>query len=176
MSNVLIGIIGVILFIGLALAGALFLGSRFQNATSFSKAAAVNSAIADVVRAENLYELSSGKPGPNGLTGSQILADEGYLKAVPPNPVTRTIPNSQPIPLPVNGQATLGLKPDVVIMYLGADAKDVCIEIEKQAGSTERLAVIDTPYDFTQGTGRRKIGCHYNNGTLGTGYMAYAPL
>ena len=40
MSNVLIGIIGVILFIGLALAGALFLGPRFQAATISSKASA----------------------------------------------------------------------------------------------------------------------------------------
>ena len=176
MSNVLIGIIGVILFIGLALAGALFLGPRFQNATSFSKAAAVNSALADVVRAENLYELSAGRPGPNGPTGAQILADEGYLKALPPNPLTRTIANSQPIPLPVNGQAGLGLKPDVVIMYLGTEAKDVCAEIEKQAGSLDRLAVIDVPFGFTDGTSRRKVGCHYNNGSLGTGYMAYAPL
>jgi len=41
MSNVLIGIIGVILFIGLALAGALFLGPRFQESTNNSRGSAV---------------------------------------------------------------------------------------------------------------------------------------
>lgn len=176
MSNVLIGIIGVILFIGLALAGALFLGPRFQNATSFSRAAAVTSAVSEVARAENLYQLDLGQVGPIGLNGAQTLADNRYLKSVPGNPMTKTIVNPQPIPIRFDGQVVAGYKPEVVIMYLGTDAKDVCAEIERQAGSPERLAVIDQPYDFTVGTSRRKVGCHYNNGSLGTGYMAYAPL
>ena len=46
MSNVLIGIIGVILLIGLVLAGALFLGARFQAAADNSRASASVQAVA----------------------------------------------------------------------------------------------------------------------------------
>lgn len=57
MSNVLIGIIGVILFIGLALAGALFLGPRFQDSTNNSKAAAVVQTMTQLANASNMYRI-----------------------------------------------------------------------------------------------------------------------
>ncbi len=62
MSNVLIGIIGVILFIGLALAGALFLGPRFQEATTNSKAAASVQIMKQIADAANLYTVQEGTP------------------------------------------------------------------------------------------------------------------
>lgn len=85
MSNVLIGIIGVILFIGLALAGALFLGSRFQEASSVSKAAAVMQAISQVRQAREMYELQEGKPYKDVNIGE--LVSQGYLKSRPDNPI-----------------------------------------------------------------------------------------
>ncbi len=83
MSNVLIGIIGVILFIGLALAGALFLGPRFQEATLNSKASTTVQAVTQVSRAVDLFRLQEGRTvaearalGPDGLL-------PGYLKSMP---------------------------------------------------------------------------------------------
>ncbi|RYY05529.1 MAG: hypothetical protein EON55_26210, partial [Alphaproteobacteria bacterium] len=85
MSNVLIGIIGVILFIGLALAGALFLGPRFQEATLNSRASAIMTGvkqIADAVEMRRVNEgsrlVKSGQP--------TFLVSQGYLKSVPRNP------------------------------------------------------------------------------------------
>lgn len=91
MSNVLIGIIGVILFIGLALAGALFLGPRFQESTNNSKAAAVIQSVGQVAAATNLYEVSEGQSytsSTNEMSGVDDLLARGYLKARPTNPVT----------------------------------------------------------------------------------------
>ena len=61
MSSVLIGIIGVILFIGLALAGALFLGPRFQESSNTSKAAAATQAVQLVANAISLRNADSGQ-------------------------------------------------------------------------------------------------------------------
>jgi len=85
MSNVLIGIIGVILFIGLALAGALFLGPRFQESTSTSKTAAISQAMSQMSRGAELYRLNEGTPFPAGPPTS--LVTKGYLKSIPENPL-----------------------------------------------------------------------------------------
>jgi len=82
MSNVLIGIIGVILFIGLALAGALFLGPRFQESTNNSKAASVVQANAQLANAAALYRVQEGRDWdntrPEGMIGT-------YIKSMPTN-------------------------------------------------------------------------------------------
>jgi hypothetical protein len=60
MSNVLIGIIGVILFIGLALAGALFLGEDFMNASASSEASAQISTGRQIMNAVAMHDLKTG--------------------------------------------------------------------------------------------------------------------
>ena len=60
MSNVLIGIIGVILFIGLALAGALILGDDFKSASSASQAASVMSQLKQATDAADMRKLKLG--------------------------------------------------------------------------------------------------------------------
>ncbi len=88
MSNVLIGIIGVILFIGLALAGAMFLGPRFQQTTSDSKASAMVQQASQVARANQLYRVDNGTYSPAGA--STPLVSAGYLKVLPVNPMNPT--------------------------------------------------------------------------------------
>src|SRR3546814_18801710 len=61
MSNVLIGIIGVILFIGLALAGALFLGPRFQESTNNSRPSASVQAVSQIASAANMFAVQEGR-------------------------------------------------------------------------------------------------------------------
>jgi type II secretory pathway pseudopilin PulG len=84
MSNVLIGIIGVILFIGLALAGALFLGPRFQESTNNSKASAAIQAVAQIQQAAEMFRVDQGASDLEvwslGVTGLQT---RGFLKSVP---------------------------------------------------------------------------------------------
>ncbi len=69
MSNVLIGIIGVILFIGLALAGALILGDDFRSASSSSKAAASIAQGRQIVNALSMHDLKTGTTFPYERSG-----------------------------------------------------------------------------------------------------------
>lgn len=80
MSNVLVGIIGVILFIGLALAGALYLGPRFNGAQAESRASAYMLQLKQITDAAAL-RLSQGG-GPVGDTEADVdaLKTEGFLK------------------------------------------------------------------------------------------------
>lgn len=81
MSNVLIGIIGVILFIGLALAGALFLGPRFQEASNASKASAYVSEGRQIASAMQMYRVQEGVDVPINLPIGSLVGT--YLKSAP---------------------------------------------------------------------------------------------
>lgn len=85
MSNVLIGIIGVILFIGLAIAGALFLGPRFQESSYNAEAARVINSVRQVSSAAAMYQTDMSGPIPIG-TDLSALTSKGYLRTVPGNP------------------------------------------------------------------------------------------
>ena len=82
MSNVLIGIIGVILFIGLALAGALILGDDFKASRSSTVAAAMISQVDQIAKARQMYTLKLGQP----YTGNAAGLVPRFLKTVPINP------------------------------------------------------------------------------------------
>ena len=85
MSNVLIGIIGVILFIGLALAGALFLGPRFTDAKSTSTAAAAIQAVSQISSAIVYSNTDLANRAPAGLDPATLVAGK-YMKSIPTNP------------------------------------------------------------------------------------------
>ena len=178
MSNVLIGIIGVILFIGLALAGALILGSDFTTATSSSKAAAVVQGLQQV---SNAYAMNTVR------TGSPISADQGEtvvatliagkrLKSAPVNPV-----NSANLVVGYDdiGQRNAAKPMGTIIMTLGprggATFRDICYAIEEQMGAANPAASVDTatPFDVKVTTDRR-VGCMWN--TYSNTYVAYATL
>lgn len=84
MSQVLIGIIGVMLFIGLALAGAMFLGPRFQESTANSKASAALNTATQVAQAANLFVMQEGR----APVATWELVGMNYLKTTPVNPVS----------------------------------------------------------------------------------------
>jgi hypothetical protein len=84
MSNVLIGIIGVILFIGLALAGALILGDDFKSANSESRAAAAIAMVQQASSAIAMHNLKLGTPYSQGPLNGLVPR---FLKAVPTNPI-----------------------------------------------------------------------------------------
>src|SRR3546814_3622384 len=94
MSNVLIGIIGVILFIGLALAGALFLGPRFQESTNNSRASASVQAVSQIASAANMFEVQEGRIAAvisDAVVDNDDLVERGYLQSVPPNPTATEV-------------------------------------------------------------------------------------
>lgn len=117
MSNVLIGIIGVILFIGLALAGALFLGPQFQESTNNSRAAASVQAVSQVSSAANMFEVQEGRIAANAAA----LQTGGYLKSVPSNPTGGDAPE---------------IAGTLVAMELEGNSEKICNAVAKQTGGT----------------------------------------
>ena len=127
MSNVLIGIIGVILFIGLALAGALFLGPRFQESTNNSKASAAVQAVTQVSNAFSMYRLSEGKKAAT----VDDLVTGGYLKTTPPNPT-----GISAVALNLTSGVSSTAPNGIVGMEIGGNAKAICEAIGKQTTGT----------------------------------------
>jgi hypothetical protein len=144
MSNVLIGIIGVILFIGLALAGALFLGPRFQESTNNSRASAAVQAVSQVANAANMYRVQEGKTdyilkASPATTDTNDLVVAQYLKSIPGNPTGGAIPSL----------ATAGY----VTMTLSTNDAAVCAAINKQSGvTTNIIAPAGTQGCYSAGT------------------------
>jgi hypothetical protein len=169
MSNVLIGIIGVILFIGLALAGALFLGPRFQESTNNSKASAIIQRIAQTANAVNMYEVQEGSRIAGDSAGITTLVSMGYMKSAPPtdSTVNRIIP--------INASGGVTGDPAFIIADLAGDnARAVCESIERQSGGTT-ANVGTAPTEWPNKT-KRHQGCYYN-GTVGAGaYLAYVRI
>ena len=132
MSNVLIGIIGVILFIGLALAGALILGDDFRSSSSASKAAATVQQLHQISQAVAMYQLK---------TGRIMIASEDNVALLQPR-FLKTWPSGNPFngaALRINdASASIGASPaKMVITNFGTDerARDACIAIEEQTSS-----------------------------------------
>ncbi len=87
MSNVLIGVIGVILFIGLALAGALFLGDQFGSAASKSDASIIMGQLAQMTQAVEMYRLKSGTGAVTCQTVDFLVPR--FLRNVPVSPTLK---------------------------------------------------------------------------------------
>jgi hypothetical protein len=83
--NVLVGIIGVLLFIALALAGAAYLGPRFTQAMVNSKAMSVTQMTSQITSALTMRRGDEGVPIV-ARTQLMTLVPSGYLKALPQNP------------------------------------------------------------------------------------------
>lgn len=172
MSNVLIGIIGVILFIGLALAGALFLGPRFQQATLNSKGAALSQAVAQISAAANMYRVQEGR----GFSETDDLYTlvPGYLKAMPSNPTGYTGANgvhlvSRSFGMYDPGNPTPGEKDLFVVMRIGGEvdtAREICGAINRQAG------INDPDIDSFVGTN----GCMHSPHADDFVYYAYSAV
>lgn len=147
MSNVLIGIIGVILFIGLALAGALILGDDFRSSRSSSMAAAVVSQMQQVTAAVNMYQLKTGQIMVSASYPTNIATlTPRFLKSVPKGPVGDGFTT-----VDRNGAGT-ALRVDHVYVPIGqvsdAYARGACIAINEQAGATDPTAAMGSTTDY----------------------------
>lgn len=162
MSNVLIGIIGVILFIGLALAGALFLGPRFQSATHNSKASAAIQAVKQVTDAADMYRVNEGQT--ISITGMPDLIGKGYLKSLP------RIGDSVTTIIDENGCAGCNTgRASAIGLYLGTDdaAKSICEAVSRQTGQLPSNQAYAPPSrnmtrtDQTAPSGCARVGTEY---------------
>lgn len=130
MSNVLIGIIGVILFIGLALAGALFLGPRFQESTNNSKASAAVQAVSQIASAANMSNVQGGAAVKSDATVASLQTAQ-YLKAVPSNPTSTIYPAMLTTGA---GEQISTANAEYVVMQLQGNAAAICLAIARQTG------------------------------------------
>ena len=172
MSNVLIGIIGVILFIGLALASASILGEDFMTASATSRAAAVSSQMQQLSSGINTlsYRRSITLPANIGEGFAQQLVNYGAIKSIPRNPVN----NNAYFPVDRNA-GTSGGPIGAIYTIIGTDsyARDVCFAIEEQSGNPNPEAAISTPVAFaTKLAAQPRLGCLMNS-SMGNTYTAY---
>ncbi len=165
MSNVLIGIIGVILFIGLALAGALILGSDFMTAGNESRAAASVTQMSQVSNAIQMYEIKTGRTFTAGTSLSTLIPR--FLKSLPSNPTTGPAPETYTSQVVNSGGRT-----SLVLMELGTRAQAVCQAISQQNG----LGVIPIANDVAS-VPNHAAGCFRTSTTIGSAkasvYYAY---
>jgi hypothetical protein len=163
MSNVLIGIIGVILFIGLALAGALFLGPRFQESSNSSRAAALSQSVFQVASAIEMYELQEGVRRTFGSIDDLV---PGYLKSIP-HEVGSGAGGSMYLSdrafglHEVDGDDPRRYDRFVVSRIGGSNPVPVCHAMNQQAGHPDRI-VGDPSMEFIGRTGCvKRVGDDY---------------
>ena len=181
MSNVLIGIIGVILFIGLALAGALFLGPRFQESTQNSQAASVMSSLRQASDAAELRMLDLGV-STTPSTHVSFLTNGGYLKAAPSNPAPAAQGSTaHRYSIHFNNNVYLDNAPEpqfaarYVMAALGPEsdssAASLCAVVAKNYGNgTVPVASNDFPDP------QQPVGCMLARGQPGRHYVAYSRI
>jgi len=162
MSNVLIGIIGVILFIGLALAGALFLGPRFQESTNNSKAAMAVQGVSQIASAIQLRNLNEGSSLPSSASIQTDLVNAGYLKAVPKNPSGTA---STYLADGGGGQTSSPIVYIIMPLAVEGGAKEICAAAVKQTRMTADGSI---PSGVNGPT--HPVGCTDNGGGLYTVY------
>src|SRR3546814_20952794 len=81
MSNVIIGIIGVILFIGMAVAGAVYLGPKFLDSRIDAEAIGYLNQSSQISKAVEDYSSDRGRlPIEAGREPVEILVAEKYMK------------------------------------------------------------------------------------------------
>jgi hypothetical protein len=172
MSNVLIGIIGVILFIGLALAGALFLGPRFQDAGNRGKAATVQAQLKQVVDAVSLARLKTGRSVLVGEVGIYSPLMPRFLKTPPSNPVRQ---GASYFLLDEGGGQTAGGEAVTAVAYLNRDevSRKICEDIDRSAGRTRPGQTFDaTTRSFAAAAIVGTTGCMWN----GSAFLVFHKL
>ena len=178
MSNVLIGIIGVILFIGLALAGALFLGPRFQDSRSTSVGAATVQAVTQIGSAIVLRNTEASGRLEAGVD-PEVLRVGSYLKSVPSNPSG----GGDLVILGKDGEGS-GVDAEMVVGRIpDGSGADVCSAIVKQTKNaddrvgTGDFPTVDVVADFPRGpAGCFRIGSGGINSLAPDGYYAFARI
>jgi len=124
-----IGIIGIVVVIGLAIAGAVYFGDQFQQSRSKSRAAAAIAATSQVANATSILLAQEGGSVAATADVTAQLVTPGYLSTVPQNPM---IPANAPRLMTQGGLLTGAA--DAAVIDLGSGAEVVCRQIGIQTG------------------------------------------
>jgi hypothetical protein len=188
MSNVLIGIIGVILFIGLALAGALILGDDFRSASAASQAASLMSQLKQAADAADMRKLKLGVAYTPAIETDFLVPRFLKTPAVNNTSRARMAVSTWPAPYWYQPQFNNNLyldayrEPTLAAKYLVAPigpswderAKAVCQTISETYG----VATIISTVGNTDPQPAAATGCILGNSAITTGadtswYIAY---
>lgn len=176
MSNVIIGIIGVILFIGLAVAGAVILGSDFMTASASTQAATVTAHMHQMATGVQVLKARRGVTIPSNVgagLGNVLVANKA-LEEVPVNPVVAG--SGYVASNPFGGSD--GSETRLIYTDMGASkkARDACFAIEEQAGNPNPAGVVDSPTAFdTRAVQAPRVGCMMDV-YISNHYVAYIPV
>jgi hypothetical protein len=136
LANVLIGIVGVILFIGLALAGASFFGPVLSDAVVESRASGVVQSLSTVAKAVSVRNRELETLTSASATSSVLVPE--YLEDLPTNPV-----NGGPIILVSSDGRTSGTgMARLVLTRLSSLEVPMCTYINRQGGGSDALVVV----------------------------------
>jgi hypothetical protein len=174
MSNVLIGIIGVILFIGLALAGALILGDDFKSSTNDTRAATVVQGVTQLAQAVSMSNLKTGSSvvSQNVVAGNALIPR--FLKTVPYNPIQK---ENRAVLVEAGGGVN-GSVATTAAMLLGetsnTDARSACESIQRQTGQLgpNDTFTLSSPASMQLSALPTVTGCIWN----GANFYAYSKI
>lgn len=113
MSNVLLGIIGVIFFIGLAIAGASYFGDSLTGTRVEAQASNYLNQSSQISRAIEQYASDNGRlPIDGGRNPLDILIESKYMRSAPPGGSTGWAysPDAKAMLASVSGTTDQGLK------------------------------------------------------------------
>ncbi len=165
MANVLIGIVGIVLFIGLALAGASFFGPVLMDSTTEARASGVFQVMSTVSKAVVVRDRELGTLTSPSLDSSVLVPT--YLEDMPVNPVS-----GSPISLLTSGGAAAGGMIRYIATRLPATEAKMCGYLNKQGGN---LNTYDVP--VLAGFPAQASGCFRASGQIGVvsggEYVAY---
>lgn len=124
MSNVILGMIGVILFIGMALAGATYFGPRLNQSVNQGAAATVVSEL--VAISAGVQSRNSALETQTGSAGNANFLLPDYMDDAPKNPTFGKGP------MLVNAAGDMSGNASYVIMeVIGGDVGALCLEINR---------------------------------------------
>lgn len=127
MSNVLLGIVGVILFIGLALAGASYFGVLASTSVMEAKAQAPLQALGTVAKAVAVRDRELEAITPSAADASVLVPD--YLDELPRNPL-----NGSSVML-LSRSGTVTGAAAIVAAYVSPGDADMCAYMNQVGGS-----------------------------------------
>ena len=134
-ANVLTGIMGAAMTMGLALAGGSHLAPRFAEAEQTAKAAMVITAVRQTGHAVTMASALDGGV-KTGLEGTRSLISSGWLLSAPTNPTS-----DQPAASPVLSIGRDGTR--FVTMPLIADDGTLCRAVAQQSGAPGTVHGVD---------------------------------
>lgn len=153
MSNVLIGIVGVVLFIGLSLAGASFFGPVMTDSMTEARASGVVQIMSTTAKAVSTRNREQETTTPGSADSSSLVPD--YLAEIPVNPI-----NGNPVMMVNATGTTAGGMTRLIVTKMTANDAAMCGYIDRQGGgngSVQTLASLPT----------QTIGCARAGYTIG---------